>query len=256
MKLSQVFINEKIAREEAKFANSNDVVLEVGSGKLNLTKFLCQRAKYVVAIEKDKKLFEISLKLAKNKNIKNLEIWNKDFLKLGKEDYERLKELGTNKIISNPPYHISSKILIKTYEVCKEVGIKEVYYALQKEFVEHLLATSGKKYSRISVFANLHFEINQIFEIKKENFNPVPKVDSIFIQLKPKYFELEKEKEEIINLLMQQKKKTLKNAIRIAFGIEETKNFKEELLKKRVFNLSPNELVEIATIIKNSKKQR
>jgi 16S rRNA A1518/A1519 N6-dimethyltransferase RsmA/KsgA/DIM1 with predicted DNA glycosylase/AP lyase activity len=102
----------------------------------------------------------------------------------------------------------------------------------------------------------LHFEINQIFEIKKENFNPVPKVDSIFIQLKPKYFELEKEKEEIINLLMQQKKKTLKNAIKITFGIEETKNFKEELLKKRVFNLSPNELVEIATIIKNSKKQR
>jgi 16S rRNA (adenine1518-N6/adenine1519-N6)-dimethyltransferase len=254
MKLSQVFINEKIAKEEAKFANSEDVVLEVGSGKLNLTKFLCQRAKYVVAVEKDKKLFEISLRLAKN--IKNLEIWNKDFLKLGGEDYKRLKELGTNKIISNPPYHVSSKILIKTYEICKEVGIKEVYYSLQKEFVEHLLATSGKKYSRISVFANLHFEINQILEVKKENFSPVPKVDSIFIQLKPKYFEIEKEKEEIINLLMQQKKKTLKNAIKIAFGIEETKNFKEELLKKRVFNLSPAELVEIATIIKNSKKQK
>jgi 16S rRNA A1518/A1519 N6-dimethyltransferase RsmA/KsgA/DIM1 with predicted DNA glycosylase/AP lyase activity len=55
---------------------------------------------------------------------------------------------------------------------------------------------------------------------------------------------------------MQQKKKTLKNAIKIAFGIEETKSFKEEQLKKRVFNLSPNELLEIASIIKNSKKLR
>jgi 16S rRNA (adenine1518-N6/adenine1519-N6)-dimethyltransferase len=254
MKLSQVFINEKIAKEEAKFASSNDVVLEVGSGKLNLTKFLCQRAKYVVAIEKDKKLFEFSKNLAKS--IKNLEIWNKDFLQLNEEDYERLRKLKTNKIISNPPYHISSKILIKTYELCNEVGINEVYYSLQKEFVEHLLATSGKKYSRISIFANLHFEIKKLFEIKKENFKPVPKVDSVFIQLKPKYFELEKEKEEIINMLMQQKKKTLKNAIKIAFGIEETKSFKEEQLKKRVFNLSPNELLEIASIIKNSKKLR
>jgi len=254
MRLSQVFINEKIAKKEASFANKNDVVLEVGSGKLNLTKFLCERAKYVVSIEKDKELFDFSINLAKVRNIENLEIWNKDFLDLKKEDYEKLKELKVNKLISNPPYHISSKILIKSYELYKEVGIEEIYYSFQKEFVEHLLASSGKKYSRISVFASLHFEIKKLFEIEKENFNPVPKVDSVFIQLKPKDFEIKKEDEEIINLLMQQKKKTLKNAIKIAFGVEQIKSFDQEKLKQRVFNLSPEELTKIASIIKNSRK--
>jgi 16S rRNA (adenine1518-N6/adenine1519-N6)-dimethyltransferase len=252
MKPSQVFINEEIAKKEANFAKKEDVILEIGSGKLNLTKFLCKNCKYVVAIEKDKNLFELSKEIAKKEGIKNLEIWNKDFLQIGKEDYKRLRELGVNKIISNPPYHISSPLLFKIYEVCKEVGIKEVYLTLQKEFVEHLVAQSGKKYSRISIFCYLHFGIKKIFEVSKENFSPRPKVDSIFLMLKPKMVEIKKEEEKIINLLMQQKKKTLKNAIKIAFGKEKIKLFEEDLLKKRVFHIKPNELIKIASTISNS----
>ena len=73
-RLGQNFlINEKVADKfiEALQLSKEDIVVEVGSGTGFLTKKLSQRAKMVIAIEKDEKMAEISKEnLGNLKNIK------------------------------------------------------------------------------------------------------------------------------------------------------------------------------------------
>jgi len=85
---------------------------------------------------------------------------------------------------------------------------------MQKEFIEHMLAVNGsKKYSKLSVYAQLLFSMTKLMDVPRGNFKPIPKVDSALIYLKPKKREISKEELMVIGMLMQHKKKVLKNAI-------------------------------------------
>ena len=60
-KLGQNFLIDKsVAEREVDYANvtKNDIVLEIGPGKGVLTNILADKAKEVIAIEIDKKLFD------------------------------------------------------------------------------------------------------------------------------------------------------------------------------------------------------
>jgi 16S rRNA (adenine1518-N6/adenine1519-N6)-dimethyltransferase len=125
---------------------------------------------------------------------------------------------------------------------------------LQKEFVEHMLAKEGtRNYSKLSVFSALSLSISEIMDVPKGNFSPVPKIDSEVIYVKPKRIRLTEEQEGVIGVLMQHKKRTVRKAFidsRAHFG--ETKERMDEIAReigsaeKRVFTLSPAELLELA----------
>lgn len=242
-KLGQVFlINRDVAYNEAEHANEK-VVLEIGPGHGVLTKELCLRAKKVIAVEKDVLLYD---ELKRNLDFPNLKLIHADFLELTDEQLDA-KEIDI--VIANIPYNISSEII---GWLCEQG--KEAVLCLQKEFVEHMLAKEGSRsYSKLSVFSALSLSISEIMDVPKGNFNPVPKIDSEVIYIKPKKTRLTEKQEEVIGALMQHKKRTVRKAfIDSRAYFDETKERMDEIAKntgvaeKRVFTLNPAELLELA----------
>jgi len=102
-------INKNVASREISYANitKEDTVLEIGPGKGVLTFLLAESAKKVIAIEKDKRLYDY----LKPQLPKNVQLINNDALKI---DFHTIPVF--NKIVSNLPFHISSPITFKFLE--------------------------------------------------------------------------------------------------------------------------------------------
>jgi 16S rRNA (adenine1518-N6/adenine1519-N6)-dimethyltransferase len=250
-RLGQVFlVNGGIAIAEAVHGLGKNV-LELGPGKGILTKELCNNAKKVVAVEKDSGLYTLLKHEIKSKN---LILINKDFFK-ATEDEIGLKD--TDIMISNIPYNLSSK----TIEWLSRKRMQAVL-CLQKEFVDHMLAKPDtRNYSKLSVMTSLMFRVVRIMDVKRGNFRPVPKVDSVIVYIKPKGAEIPESTLSIIGFLMQHKKKTLRNALldsasSIKAERKRLLQIADSLEKKgeRVFKLSPEEILKTAEKISESLK--
>ncbi len=242
-KLGQNFlINRNVAIAEAAHADDK-TVLEIGPGKGILTEELCNVAKHVIAIEKDKNLFNY---LSSKLQYSNLTLINKDFFDCSDEEID-LKNVDI--MISNIPYNLSSKVISWLY-----IHKCEAVLCLQKEFVEHMLAQTGSKsYSKLSVMCSLSFKITEIMKVPRKNFIPKPKIDSQVIYLKPKSAGIDEKEEHIINLIMQHKKKLFKNALLDSskvLGIDDEKLQvfieKNKFSEERVFNLSPENILQLS----------
>jgi 16S rRNA (adenine1518-N6/adenine1519-N6)-dimethyltransferase len=256
----------------------DDVVLEIGPGIGTLTLEIAKKVKKVVAIEQDMAISKILKNRLKHESIENVEIINKDALKV---DFPYF-----NKIISNLPYQISSPITFKFLEYDFDLAI----LMYQKEFADRMIAKVGdKNYSRLS--AMLHFEANVEFldSVSPESFIPKPKVTSSIIVLTPleskdiennlnsedsneKKFsnkianELIKEYSIVCKALFQHKNKKIRNALidsrhilgysdkkeikQILDGIEGKNKKLESLFIQRTIAVSPEEILKIANYLK------
>ena len=172
-KLGQNFLIDKnIAKREVEQAGmtSKDIVLEIGPGNGILTNLLAEKAKKVIAIEIDKKLFN-------NLDVpNNVELINADALKVD------FKKLMFNKIVSNLPFQISSPVTFKLLECNFDLAVL-IY---QKEFADRMIAKpKSKNYSRLSVNVYYRAECEMLNVVSKNCFKPQPKVDSAVIRLVP-----------------------------------------------------------------------
>ncbi|MGC8710325.1 MAG: 16S rRNA (adenine(1518)-N(6)/adenine(1519)-N(6))-dimethyltransferase RsmA [Candidatus Micrarchaeia archaeon] len=240
-------VSKRIAVAEAVHALGKNVV-EIGPGYGMLTKELCARAKHVIAVEKDTYLYNT---LLSSLRCRKLELINNDFFDLDGSALEEIK--NSDIMISNIPYNLSSKVI-----GWLALNKMQALLCLQKEFVEHMLARPGaKKYSKLSVFSQVSFSVTKIMDVSKGNFRPMPNVDSAIIYLKPKGIQIDKTSESIISLLMQHKKKELRNAIvdsSSAMGIskEEARDIANALgsmQSVRVYKMEPSQLLETANVI-------
>jgi 16S rRNA (adenine1518-N6/adenine1519-N6)-dimethyltransferase len=240
----QHFLMDKsIADIEAKYAEGM-VVLEMGPGMGILTEALCKTARRVIAVEKDKVLFE---RLQYTLTAKNLTLMNKDFFDLEDKEFEKAQIM-----ISNIPYKLSSKVIFW-------LGSKKMSAVLciQKEFAEHMTALPGtKSYSRLSVESGLRFKVYRVREVPPTCFCPRPHVDSEIIYIVPKNVEIDKGADRIITMLMTHKKKTLRKALidsSRSLGVE--KSVLSEIAAKlkdskiRPFHMEPDALLEVAGFV-------
>ncbi len=200
-KLGQNFLLDKeVARLEASYARGKNAI-EIGPGFGTLTEELCGSAKRVLAVEKDPRLYSA----LKDKHFDgDLNLINSDFFKLdaGVTD-------GYDILVANVPYNLSSRTLMWISE-----NRIEAVLCLQKEFVEHMMAQAGsRKYSRLSVITALTMKVEKITEVGADSFYPKPKVDSVVIHITKRDFELNSDDDKIISLIMEHKKKKLRNAV-------------------------------------------
>lgn len=159
--------------------NKHDEVLEIGCGKGALTERILAKEVNLRGVEIDRDLIE-ELNLIKLKN-KNLDVLNEDILKINLKDISESKL----RIVGNLPYNISSKIML--WSIKNKDMIEDVHFMLQKEFAERLISSPNKKsYGRLSILAQLFFNVEELFDVPSESFFPEPKVDSLFLRLKPK----------------------------------------------------------------------
>ncbi len=223
-------VDESVFERECKYAqlSKRDVVLEIGAGDGRLTRVIAKYAKEVIAIEKDPALVE----LARENTGKNVKVIEGDALKIDFPEF--------NKIVSNIPYSISSKILEKIFSYSWDVAV----LTFQKEFAFRFFAKPGERnYSRITLLVNYYSEPELLEVIPRTMFYPKPKVDSAIVRLKKKKVkEPGKKFWEFVRAVFAHKKKLVKNALEDA-GIEA--RIPESLARKRVFACTIEDLMEI-----------
>ena len=198
--LGQNFLKDKgILKKIADFAQieKTDVVVEVGPGEGSLTELLLERAKKVIAIEKDERLIDfLENKFKSQISNGKLEIINADILESEQKIFERTSaaehsEARTSerkyflqanyKLIGNIPYYITGALFKKVLE--SENPPKSLTFVVQKEVAERIMARDSKE-SILSISIKAYGKPQYGGIIKAGSFNPKPKVDSAIISVR------------------------------------------------------------------------
>jgi 16S rRNA (adenine1518-N6/adenine1519-N6)-dimethyltransferase len=166
-------VNQKILHKISQTLEltPNDVVVEIGGGHGELTKYLVK--------EKPKKLivYEIDEKLAKllKEKFPSADVRNEDFLK---GDLSQFK--NQYKLIGNIPYAITGKILRKI--LTKENHPLLLVFTLQKEVGEKILGKPKENFW--SIWLKIWGRGEKIINVPAKYFRPKPKVDSLVLKIK------------------------------------------------------------------------
>ncbi|MEY8644778.1 23S ribosomal RNA methyltransferase Erm [Staphylococcus arlettae] len=163
---SQKYINEILQNTNIE---SNDNIIEIGTGKGHFTKTLLKISHFVTGIEIDRNLY---YKLKKDTDLyDNLKLINKDVLRFQFHQNEPYKIFGSI------PYNISTEIIKKIlYESKSEFN----YLIVELGFAKRLL--NKKRALSLLLLPKMDVEILKI--IPNVYFHPKPTVDSALILLK------------------------------------------------------------------------
>jgi 16S rRNA (adenine1518-N6/adenine1519-N6)-dimethyltransferase len=217
-RLGQNFLVDKNIRSKVVSAcdfGPQDIVIEIGSGRGELTGLIAQNVKEVYAIEIDKDLLPV---LRGNlKSYGNVKVIEKDFLKVNLKNLVS-KFNGKVKVVGNIPYYISTPIIEHIINIKGRVD--RVLITVQKEFAQRIAALPGSKiYGSLSCFVQYYAHPELLFVIRKNSFFPVPKVDSAFLSLDfrpagPLNTYRERMLFKIIRASFNQRRKTLRNSLK------------------------------------------
>jgi 23S rRNA (adenine-N6)-dimethyltransferase len=177
LKDSQNFLySKKLVDELIRKSNicKDDIVIEIGGGKGIITKQLLEKCKKLYVIEYDFYLYK-NLK-EKFSDAKNIEIVHGDFL-----EFELPREYKY-KVFSSIPYNITAAILSKlTFSYNPP---EDVYIIIQEEAARKYAGAPYNRESMRSLLLKPYFEFKIIRRLKRTDFTPVPKVDSVFLHIK------------------------------------------------------------------------
>lgn len=226
--LKDDIIIQKILSELQKISFEN--LLEVGPGAGALTKHLIQIPDIdFKAVELDEE--KVNYLHSKYEVLKG-KIISRDFLQL---DMPFKKSFI---IIGNFPYNISTQILFKILD-WKEY-VPNVIGMFQKEVAERAASGPGSKvYGVLSALVQAYYDVEYLFDVEPDCFNPPPKVMSGVIRLTRKTVPLNVKSERaywvLVKTAFNQRRKTLRNALKSQFSPEE---LQDELFNKRAETLS------------------
>lgn len=157
-----------------------DTVLEIGPGIGTLTQELAGRAKRVVTVEIDKKLIPVLKDTLSDRP--NVEVINRDFLKLTESELAACFGSEAVKVVANLPYYVTTPIIMKLLE--SPLTLSGMTFLVQKEVGQRICAAPGKKiYGSLSIAAQYFADPVIAFDVPAAVFMPRPKVDSIVITL-------------------------------------------------------------------------
>lgn len=234
----------------------DDEILEIGAGTGSLTRLLADRAKFVLAVEKDKSLFPV-LKESLGKSLMahthtpkssaNVKLAFEDIMAFNFREFLD----SEYKVVANIPYYITGRILRML--LASENKPKKITMLVQKEVAERIVADPGEM-SVISVSAQMYSEVKIISVVSRDKFYPPPKVDSAILNLdvfkQPRIDVDEKFFFRIVRSCFAGRRKQLRNTLKSSLGLE--KDFLNSLeaatgidLSMRPQNLSLEQWVKI-----------
>ena len=247
-RFGQHFLIDKRIRDAmitAAEPKSEDRILEVGPGLGFLTEELVRQAGQVVAVEKDRTL----AKYLKDhfRRVRNLTVIQGDAL--------TVETSGFTKLVSSPPYNISSKLVL----FITKSRFKSAVLLFQDEFVKRLTAISGsREYGRLTVALQTYANAEIIMKAPRSAFYPSPKVDSALITITPRNYTVQINDpslfEDLVRSLFSQRRRKLSTVLRKYLENKYPSSFSSVLSQliipeKRVYQMNPNELIELANEI-------
>lgn len=195
---------------------ADDFVLEIGPGIGTLTQYLCERARWVLAVEIDKNLIPIlheTLSPYENVEVRNGDILKQDIQEIA-QTYNASKPI---KVVANLPYYITTPIIMELFE--SRVPLANVTVMVQKEVADRMKAQPGSKDCGALSLAVQYYAKPYIAAFVPPNcFMPRPKVGSAVIRLEcreeaPVRVADEKLMFRLIRASFNQRRKTLQNGI-------------------------------------------
>ncbi|MEY2655870.1 MAG: ribosomal small subunit methyltransferase [Pseudomonadota bacterium] len=154
-----------------------EALVEIGPGLGALTDPLVQRCERLTVVELDR---DLAARLRKRPELNVVEA---DALKV---DFAALAQVAGQKlrVVGNLPYNISSPILFHLAGATDH--IVDQHFMLQKEVVDRMAAGPGSKtYGRLSVMLQWRYEIEALFDVPPEAFDPPPRVESAVVRMVP-----------------------------------------------------------------------
>ncbi|MGB5554083.1 MAG: 16S rRNA (adenine(1518)-N(6)/adenine(1519)-N(6))-dimethyltransferase RsmA [Flavobacteriaceae bacterium] len=227
-------------------------VIEIGAGTGVLTKYLLKRDIQLVAMDLDHE----SINYLNNEftqqhyvghpNGSTLKVIEADFL-----NYDLYSLFGNEPfaITGNFPYNISTQIVFKMLEL--KAQVPEFSGMFQKEVAQRICEPAGSKaYGILSVLVQAFYDVEYLFSVSPDVFDPPPKVDSGVLRLtRKKDFTLSCDESQffkVVKTAFNQRRKTLRNSLKL-FALSD--NLKEDA----IFDLRPEQLA-VADFIALTKK--
>ncbi len=226
-----------------------DVVLDAGAGFGFLTRFLANICKGVLAVEKDPRVTVVLRE--RLRGLVNVTVIEGDVLRVAVPSF--------SKVVSIPPYQISSRLLLWLFDR----GFDCTVLVFQKEFAGRLVAAWGSEdYGWLTVVTSRSAKVELLDAVPKSMFYPPPEVDSVIVRLTPWKavpFEVKDEAffRRMVKWLFTQRNKKLGNALVpfITSTLKVTKEDAEKLARnlpfreKRVRELQPESFGELANAL-------
>lgn len=252
-KYGQNFLkNNKIIDKIINVANINEGsnILEIGPGNGALSKeIIKKKPKKYIAVEIDKTLDKYLSSIFLNRKYKLI---YDDALNFDEKKYFTKDAI----LISNLPYNISIPLLIKwIYQIENSPWYNKMILMFQKEVGERIISKENtKKFGRITLLASAFFKITKIIDVNKNDFHPVPKIDSMVLLLEPLKkkminFNEIKALELLSHELFNNRRKKLKNKILKLFNKDIIKkNSLEKIYELRAENLNKETFYKLVKI--------
>lgn len=220
--------------------NKYDKVLEIGPGTGALTQFLVARKEFeteVVEVDQESVMF---LK----EHYPDLKIYEENFLKMDFSKFDKPVAIA-----GNFPYNISSQILFKVLD--EKDKVPEVVGMFQKEVAERVAEGPGSKtYGILSVLLQAYYDIEYLFTVPENVFNPPPKVKSGVIRLVRNEVSTlncdERLFKTVVKSTFNQRRKTIRNGVK---PLLKGQKIDHELLQMRPEQLSVEQFVELTNLV-------
>lgn len=223
---------------------TNDLMVEIGPGLGALTQPLMQQLEMLHVVEVDR---DIITWMEKTYVQKKITIHNSDALKF---DFSSLG--SAIRVVGNLPYNISTPILFHLLD--NVASIIDMHFMLQKEVVERMVAEpSTAAYGRLSVMLQYCLQMEYLFTVPPEAFDPAPKVESAFVRCVPHAslpYPADDEAlfAQVVTAAFGQRRKTLRNTLK---GLLDDDGFKDLNIdsQHRAENLSVADFVKISNYL-------
>ncbi len=245
-------VDQKIAHDIVDALTYEGDAIEIGPGMGVLSQYLFQRP------ELNMRLIEIDTEsvdyLKANYPDKADTVVFGDFLRLEADTF-----FGTDKpfaVIGNFPYNISSQIFFRILEYKNRVPM--IVGMLQKEVAERLASGPGSRdYGILSVFLQAYYDIEYLFTVHEDVFNPPPKVKSGVIRLKRNGVDRLDCDEALFKRVVKgtfgQRRKTIWNGLK-SLGMDLSSIQDQPVMKKRPEQLSVAEFVNLTNLVDGARK--
>lgn len=255
--LGQHFLTDlNIAKQIADTVdNCPDIpVLEIGPGMGVLTQYLVEKPREVKAVEIDKEsvsfLYERFPRLREN-------IIGEDFLRM---DLTTIFSGRQFVLTGNYPYDISSQIFFKMLDY-KDL-IPCCTGMIQREVAQRIAAEPGTKaYGILSVLIQTWYDVEYLFTVDENVFNPPPKVKSAVIRMtRNKTSSIgcdERLFKRVVKTVFNQRRKMLRVSLRQIFNTVKPQPsfYEQDLMTKRPEQLTIAQFVELTNMIDDELKR-
>ena len=229
-------------------------VLEIGPGMGVLTQYLVEKPREVKAVEIDKEsvvyLHDHFPKLRDN-------IIGEDFLRM---DLSTLFEGRQFVLTGNYPYDISSQIFFKMLD--NRELIPCCTGMIQREVALRIASEPGTKaYGILSVLIQAWYDVEYLFTVDENVFNPPPKVKSAVIRMtRNKVTSLgcnEDLFKRLVKTVFNQRRKMLRVSLRQLFpkGTDSASFFSQDVMTCRPEQLSIQEFVTLTNMVEKEMKE-